>query len=103
MRDIPLDAVPNQSLSVTVDDNRWQLLFKEANGVMVVTITLNELLILSSHRLVANEPMIPYEYLQGSGGFILYTINDEIPWWTDFGLRHTLLYYSEEELNAVLS
>ena len=103
MRDIPLDSVPNQSLGVTLDENRWQLEFKEAQGVMCVTISLNEALLLSNQRLVANAPMIPYEYLQGFGGFILLTDNDELPYWTDFGLRHTLVYYSEDERNEDLS
>ena len=107
MRDIPLDSVPNQSLGVTLDvtldKNRWQLEFKEANGVMCVTISLNENFILRGHRLVANTTMIPYEYLQGFGGFILLTDNDELPYWTDFVLRHSLVYYSEDERNEDLS
>lgn len=98
MRDIPLDSVPNQSLGVTLDENRWQLEFKEARGVMCVTISLNEVLLLSNQRLVANAPMIPYEYLQGFGGFILLTDNDDIPYWSQFGVNQQLIYASATEL-----
>lgn len=98
MRTIALDAIPNQELSVTLDSNRWEIIIKECNGVMCCTLTLNDTLLLSGQRIVAGSPLIPYKYMQGSGNFWLLTENDELPYYTRFGVDQQFIYASAGEI-----
>lgn len=98
MRTIALDSVPNQTLSVTLDNNRWDITIKEADGVMCATLNLNDVLVISGQRIVAGSPLIPYRYLQGSGNFWLLTEDDELPFYTRFGVDQQFVYASPGEL-----
>lgn len=98
MRNIPLDAVPNQQLIVTLDSNRWELTIKEARGVMCVDVMLNDEVLILGQRIVAGTPLLPYRYLQGSGNFVLLTDADELPYWTRFGIDQQLVYASAGEI-----
>lgn len=98
MRTISLDAVPNQQLSVTLDDNRWDITIKECNGVMCATLTLNDVLLLSGQRMVAGSPVIPYKHMQGDGNFWLLTENDELPYYNRFGVDQEFVYASPGEI-----
>lgn len=98
MRVIPLDPVPNQSMSVTLDGNRWDITLKECNGVMCASLVLNDAAILSGQRLVAGVPFIPYRYLQTSGNFWILTDSDQLPDYTRFGIDQEMVYVSFGEL-----
>jgi hypothetical protein len=100
MRNISLDATPNQELSVTLGGNRWDITIKETNGVMCCTLVLNDVEILSGQRIVAGSPLIPYRHLQGSGNFWILTEGDELPYYTEFGVSQQLVYMSVAEFAA---
>lgn len=98
MKSIPLDAVPNQQMSVTLDNNRWVITVQEARGVMCATLELNGTVIIAGQRIVAGSPLIPYPYLWRNGNFWLLTENDELPYWDRFGIDQSLIYVSYGEL-----
>jgi len=98
MRTIPIQALPNQSLSITVDQQRWTLTIKAAVSTMVVDLALNDVPVLYGLRIMPNQPMIPYRYLSTVGNFMLLTVNDEIPWWENFGIDQQLVYATAEEI-----
>lgn len=101
MQVINIDAVPNQSFSVTVDSNRWDFVIKEAVTSMIADISLNDERILSGQILVAGTPIIPYRFLQGSGNFLILTENDQLPDWRRFGVDQVLTYANAEEIAAL--
>lgn len=101
MRIIDIDPIPNQEFSVTVDGNRWDFVIKEAVSSMICDLSLNDEVILSGARIVAGTPIIPYEYLRRKGNFIILTENDELPYWTQFGVNQQLIYASAEELSLL--
>lgn len=101
MRIIDIDPIPNQEFSVTVDGNRWDFIIKEAVSSMICDLSLNDEVILSGARIVAGTPIIPYEYLRRHGNFIILTENDELPYWTQFGVNQQLIYASAEELSLI--
>lgn len=103
MRIIDIDQVPNQSFSVTEDGNRWDFTIKQAVTSMVADISLNDTRILSAQILVAGTPMIPYQYLQGSGNFLILTENDDLPNWERFGVDQIMIYASPAEIEAARS
>lgn len=101
MRVIQLEAVPNQSFSVTIDGNRWVMQIKDVNGATSVDISLNEQYILLGQRVVAGTPIIPYRYLQGFGNFILLTENEELVNWQLFGSGQVLVYATAAEIENI--
>lgn len=101
MRIIDIDPIPNQEFSVTVDGNRWDFIIKEAVSSMICDLSMNDEVILSGARIVTGAPIIPYEYLRRHGNFIILTENDELPYWTQFGVNQQLIYASAEELSLI--
>lgn len=97
MQIVPLQAIPNQSVTLQVDDNFYYLTIKSTRGVIAVTISINGIEIVSSARAVAGEFIIQSRYLQ-NGNFAFYTPNNYLPDYTLFGTTQQLLYYSPSEL-----
>lgn len=97
---IPLTAEANQEFTVRLSDHRFTLRIKEANGVMVADVTIDDVLRLSGTRVLAGEPIIPYEYL-AEGNFIIITDGDALPDYTQFGVTQTLVYLSAAEIAAL--
>lgn len=97
MQEIPLTAEPNQEFTVRLDGYRYVLRIKEARGVMVVDVTIDDVLVLSASRVVAGYPLIPYTYLS-AGNFVLLSVDDELPDWRLFGFTQSLIYAGPDEL-----
>lgn len=95
---IDLMPVPNQALSITVDEVLWELTFKAAGSIMAADIIRDGEAVVLGQRVVADAPIIPYAYLSEQGNFMFLTPQGEIPWWEDFGSTHTLVYLSPEEV-----
>lgn len=100
MRVVPLAAIPNQSLSVRLDDVRMVLRLKEANGVMVADLERAGVVVLSGVRVLAGEPIIPYRYLE-AGNFIFLTLSDDLPDWRKFNASQQLLYLTAAEITTL--
>lgn len=101
MRLIPIQATPNQSFSVQLDANRWDIVIKQASSTMIVDLTLNDEVILRGSRVVAGTPLIPYKFLQGAGNFMLLTEDEQLPEWGRFGVDQQLIYGSFDELALI--
>lgn len=102
MRQIPLQAVPNQSLSFTLDDNRWQITVKQAVTSMIMDISINDVVVISGVRIPGDDFIIPYRYIGvRQGNLMLTTQQDLLPDWTLFGQTQQLFYWSPEEMEAL--
>lgn len=98
---IPLKAIPNQSLSITPDSNTWDIVVKSTEeGTVNVSLTLNTVDILDSALAVPGSFIIPCEY-QESGNFIFLTQNFQVPNYTLFGVSQFLFYLSAAELSVI--
>lgn len=101
MQVIPLQAVPNQSFSIQLDNNNWDFAIHDCgNGLMAVDIALNGTQLLTGLRMVPAFPLIPYRYLM-DGNFVMLTNDDEYPDWNQFGITQTLIYASPAEIAAI--
>lgn len=98
MIEIDLIRVPNQSISVTIDDVLWELTIKAARRCMVADIVRDGRTLVQGQRIVADAPVIPYRYLSTQGNFAILTPDGEYPWWERFGDTHTLVFMTPEEL-----
>lgn len=96
---ISIDATANQSFTINLDNQVYFIEIKETRGVMSVSISIGGDVILSNSRFFSAFPLIPYSYLEGDGGNFLFTTeNDEIPYFTEFGVTQFLYYLTAEEL-----
>lgn len=100
MIDVAIQALPNQSLSIQLDGMRYDILIKEANGCMVASVIRDGVTLVDGVRLVAGAPVLPYRY-QESGNFALTTTDEELPYYTMFGVTQFLVYLSADELAAL--
>lgn len=97
MQEIPLNAVPNQRLRVSLGDDEWELTIKVARSVMLCDIKRNDDMLIQGVRVMPNQLLIPYRYLAGNGNFAFITDNDELPWWEQFGKAHYLVWWGDDD------
>jgi hypothetical protein len=97
MIDIAIAALPNQSLTIQLDERVYVIALKETNGVMAASITRDNVAIVTNVRVTAGTPLLPYIY-QEAGNFVLLTNGDDLPYWDQFGVTQFLLYVTPSEL-----
>ncbi len=112
MLQVSLQAIPNQSLSVRLDDSIYDLRIHALNSftqdglvippIMVMDITRDNVTILQGQRLVAGFPVIPYGYLE-DGNFVMITEDDEYPDYNKFGVDQYLMFATSAELAEIRS
>ncbi len=97
---IPITSLPNQSFSIQLGNDNYDIVIRSCNFIMAVDLTRNNVPILTGQRVVAGTPVIPYTYLE-SGNFLFITANEEYPDYTQFGLTQLLVFTSAAELEAI--
>lgn len=100
MIDIPLLAVPNQSLSIRLDNQFYTIRIVYTEGVMSVSIKRGNINVISNQRAVAGFPIIPYTYLE-NGNFAILTKNGDYPNYNQFGTTQTFVFATQAELEAI--
>lgn len=92
MINIPIQAVPNQSLSFESGENRYGIRIFSANGQMCCDVTINDAVVISSSRIMQGLPLIPYRYKSKDGNFLI--VSDEEPDYRKFGVTQSLVFFS---------
>lgn len=100
MQNIPIAAIPNQQFSVVLDNNQWQISLKTASGITAVSLTLNGTPVISGIRAAANMKVIPSLY-EESGNFAFICADQNLPYYTLFGVTQMLVYFSPDELATI--
>lgn len=100
MKQVNIQALPNQAFSIRLEDSRYDFVIKETNGVMSMDLARNNVQILSGHRMLSGTPLIPYKY-QEEGNFVLPTLDDDLPFYTSFGITQFLFYLTAAEVAAL--
>jgi hypothetical protein len=107
MIQVPLQNISNQTLSIQLNDNQFDLKFHAtqdnldgSSGVTGVDIIINNNVIVTGVRAVAGYPIIESNYLE-NGNFIFVTQDDDYPDWRQFGITQFLIYASESELEVI--
>lgn len=102
METIPIKAIPNQTFTLTPDSNRYSISIQECDGSMAITISINDVEVVSASECVSGSLLIPYKYLE-NGNFTFVTTDDEIPYYEKFGISQNLVYLSQDELDSIRS
>lgn len=99
MYEIVLNPIPNQSFSVTIDNNEYDLEIRTYGKFTFLSIWRGNVNLLNNQRVYGNQPIIMYDYLTDSGDF--YFIGDEDPTYENFGKSVQLYYILDTELKDV--
>ena len=110
MINIPLEAIPNQTFSIQLDQVNYDFEISScgfviadqdySKNIMAVTIYINNELIIEGVRAVAGYPIIPSKYLS-EANFVILTANDEYPNYLRFGIDQYLIYASADEIQQI--
>lgn len=100
MIDINLTAIPNQSLTIKLEDSLYTITVKETRGVMSLDLLRDNEAVLLGSRMLPNSPLIPYRYLE-SGNFVMLCDGEEYPDYRLFGDTQSLVYVTVAELEAL--
>ena len=100
MKEIPLNAIERQSLSVLIDNVMYELSFKLCNGIMAATIVRDGVILIENRRVVAGVGIIPEGHLEDAN-FLILTYDDDLPYFSDFNTTHVLVYANPEEVVAL--
>lgn len=96
---VPIQAVRSQRFDVLLNNIQHNVRIYNTSAGMVMDLTRDEVLIFGGIRVIADAPLIPFEYLE-SGNLIL-TVNEEaLPDYNQFGTTQILLYFTAEEMAA---
>jgi len=96
---IPLEQLPNQLLTLTLDNNFYDVTLNACNDIMSCSITRNNVVLQKGIRVVSGYPLLPYRY-QEDGNFIFLTRDGDYPDYLQFGVTQYLVYYSQAEINV---
>lgn len=96
---IPLQPVSNQSLSILLDGNRYELTVRDTGQVVIIDITRDDTVILQGSRIIAGEPVIPYRHLE-AGNFTLLSSDGDLPSSSEFGVSQTFYYATQAEIEG---
>lgn len=99
MIDVGIATLPNQALSIQLDERIYEIELREANGVMSASMVRDGVTLVSNIRVTAGTPLLPYRY-QEAGNFIMTTDGEAIPYWDQFNVTQFLVYLSADELAA---
>ncbi|MDR0736815.1 MAG: hypothetical protein LBF51_08335 [Zoogloeaceae bacterium] len=103
MNEIPLEAIPNQKLSVLLDEAWHDITLKTLkNGACVVSIARDGQAVIEGARACPNRALIPYRHAEGdAGNFAFLTEGGDYPQYDQFGTSQRLIYASAEELARI--
>jgi len=97
---VPISPVVNQTFSIVLDQNQYDMAIYLANNIMAIDIIRNNTPILLGFRLVPDLPIIPYRYLE-NGNFVITSENGAYPFYSEFGVTQFLYYFSQSEINEL--
>lgn len=97
---VPISALPNQTFSITLDNNQYDISLYVTTNIMSMDIIRNDTPIVMGMRTVSNYPVIPYEYLE-DGNFFFITENGDYPYYDQFNVTQQLIYISQSEIDMI--
>jgi len=98
VRKLSIEKVINQSFSFTLDGNDWRVTLSAGQTSTLVSITINNNLVVSAIRAVSGTPVLFNTTLGALGNLLFLCGDDVVPDPSKFGESHFLYYLSPGEL-----
>ena len=101
MYSVPLEAIPNQTISFNVDNAYWQLHLYQSIDHVCADVYINGVNVIYGVRCFGGYGLMPYAYMYEPdyGNFVFDTDAD----WTNFGTSCNLYYLENAEYVAFLA
>lgn len=99
MLNVPIQSIPNQQFSISLENNTYEIAIKITNSQMSMSIVRNSVTIVDNARCVAGAPIIPSIY-EEDGNFIFFTQGQQLPNYLSFNNTQSLTYLTTTELAA---
>lgn len=96
---IPLTTEPRQSLSILLGGLLHDISVVACEGFTAVSVARDGVDIITGHRAVAGQWVLPYRYKE-YGNFLFTTDNDDLPDTDKFGVTQFMVWFSPDELEA---
>jgi hypothetical protein len=98
MYSVPLEAIPNQTISFNADGAYWQVHLYQSIDHVCADIDINGVNVISGVRCFGGYGLMPYAYMYepNYGNFVFDTDAD----WTNFGSSCNLYYLENAEYAA---
>lgn len=93
-----VNTLANQSLTFSEDGDFYELTVRATDNVMLMDVSRNGVALLTSHRCVDRNIVIPRYKEDGRGNMSFWNDQENYPWYEDFGVTTFLSYYSPAEL-----
>lgn len=94
---VPIQVLPNQEFSISLNGNLFDITLKTTDGVTSVSMVINGIDTIDNLRCVAGSPLIPSRY-EEAGNFMFLTLNEALPIYTEFNTSQILAYFTAAEL-----
>ena len=101
MIEIDVQQIPNQEFIREVDGIRYGIKFRTHQGMTLVDISADKVVLKRSVRACPNVPLIPYQYLTRGGNFMFVCIDGNYPHYSKFGITQQFVYLTDEELKEL--
>lgn len=101
MIEIDVQQIPNQEFIREVNNVRYNIKIRTFQGITLMDISADDVILKRSVRVCPNVPIIPYKYLTKGGNFVFVCINGDYPHYSKFGITQQLVYLTDEELKGL--
>lgn len=99
MEKLPIvNTLSNQSFNFTADEDFYSVTIRASIKIMLITIVRNNVTIVRSKRCIPNQYLLSKYQEKGRGNFAFWNSDHKYPWYTDFGVDTTLMYFTPDEL-----
>ena len=98
---IDLQQIANQEFIRIEDNTRYKIKLRTFHNLTLADIYINDEPVKQGVRCVANEPLIPYNYLTKGGNFMFVCPDYDYPYYKKFGLTQSLVYLTNKELEEI--
>lgn len=102
MIEISLKQLPNQELSIALENSRYIIRVVETNTMMAISITKDDVMLIENARLLPNDFILRSNLVDpDAGNFLMLVQDDSLPDWNSFGITQFLQYIDSDELEAL--
>ncbi len=93
---IPLEVLPNQSLTIRLGDNRYIIrLITISDALMGISITRDDIILMQNQRAIPKKKILPGYKAGRYGNFVFITQDETYPYYTEFNNGHELYFIPE--------
>lgn len=100
MQIIPLQNIPNQVFSITLNEVDYRIALRTIQGFTLISVWQNGDILFYNQLCVPNSFVNPYDYVSQNGKLYFRCLDDEYPNYNLFGNTQQLYFLTPDEVKA---